>query len=64
MVRSTIELAHELGYKVVAEGVETLEILELLAGFGCDYAQGWHVGRPVTAERFFEMASGDASQAA
>ena len=64
MVRSTIDLAHELGYKVVAEGVETLEILELLASFGCDYAQGWHVGRPVAADRFFEIASGEAVQAA
>ena len=64
MVRSTIDLAHELGYKVVAEGVETLEILELLASFGCDYAQGWHVGRPVAADRFYEIASGEADQAA
>jgi len=64
MVRSTIDLAHELGYKVVAEGVETSEILDMLTGFGCDYAQGWLVGRPVTAERFFEIASGEVANAA
>lgn len=64
MVRSTIDLAHELGYRVVAEGVETREILELLTAFGCDYAQGWEVGRPVAAERLFEIACGAAAKAA
>lgn len=49
MVRSTIELAHELGFKVVAEGVETEIALRMLASFGCDTAQGWHIGRPMTA---------------
>src|SRR3546814_4340550 len=43
MVRSTIELTHELGFKVVAEGVETAEILDLLRSYGCDVAQGWHI---------------------
>jgi EAL domain-containing protein (putative c-di-GMP-specific phosphodiesterase class I)/CHASE2 domain-containing sensor protein len=52
MVRSTIELAHELGFKVVAEGVETAAVLELLRGFGCDTAQGWLIGRPVPAANF------------
>ncbi|USI72776.1 putative bifunctional diguanylate cyclase/phosphodiesterase [Sphingomonas morindae] len=50
MVRSTIELAHELGFKVVAEGVETEAVLRMLSGFGCDTAQGWHIGRPVPAD--------------
>ncbi|WP_304560326.1 putative bifunctional diguanylate cyclase/phosphodiesterase [Sphingomonas immobilis] len=52
MVRSTIELAHELGYKVVAEGVETQSILDVLTAAGCDYAQGWHIGRPIRASDF------------
>ncbi len=47
LVRSTIALAHELGFKVVAEGIENAEILELLARYGCDTAQGWHIGRPM-----------------
>jgi EAL domain-containing protein (putative c-di-GMP-specific phosphodiesterase class I)/CHASE2 domain-containing sensor protein len=55
MVRSTIGLAHELGFDVVAEGVETEAILTLLHEFGCDYAQGWHVGRPMPADRFAEL---------
>jgi EAL domain-containing protein (putative c-di-GMP-specific phosphodiesterase class I) len=48
LVRSTIELGHSLGLKVVAEGVENQASLELLALFGCDYAQGFHIGRPTT----------------
>lgn len=47
IVRSTIDLAHNLGYKVVAEGVETGEVMTLLAALGCDYAQGYHLCRPV-----------------
>ena len=50
MVRSTILLAHELGMRVVAEGVETQAALDMLATFGCDLAQGWHIERPTTAE--------------
>jgi diguanylate cyclase (GGDEF)-like protein len=48
LVRSTIELGHSLGLRVVAEGVEDQASLELLALFGCDYAQGFHIGRPTS----------------
>lgn len=58
MVTSTIALAHELGYKVVAEGVETVEILDLLTQAGCDVAQGWHIGRPMTADLLVLAAGG------
>ena len=47
MVHSTIQLAHSLGHKVVAEGVEDEETLEALAGMGCDMAQGYLIGRPM-----------------
>jgi diguanylate cyclase len=47
LVASTIEMAHSLGRIVVAEGVETQEVLETLSALGCDIAQGYLIGRPV-----------------
>lgn len=55
LVRSTIELAHELGLKVVAEGVEDEACLDFLREAGCDYVQGYFVSRPVTAEALFPI---------
>ncbi|KQN19333.1 hypothetical protein ASE86_12585 [Sphingomonas sp. Leaf33] len=55
MVRSTIELAHSLGRSVVAEGVETPEILSQLAKLGCDRAQGYLIGRPMKLDRLTDM---------
>jgi EAL domain-containing protein (putative c-di-GMP-specific phosphodiesterase class I) len=52
IVRSTIELAHDLGLVVVGEGVEEGSDLELLAKEGCDYAQGYHMCRPLPAAEF------------
>ena len=52
LVRATIELGHALGLVVVAEGIETLATLELLALLGCDRAQGYFTGRPVPAQEF------------
>ena len=49
MVRSTIELAHQLGMKVVAEGIEDEACLQRLAEMGCDTGQGYHIGRPMPA---------------
>jgi diguanylate cyclase (GGDEF)-like protein len=51
IVRSTIELGRNLDLQVTAEGVETREVLDRLEQLGCDFAQGYHVGRPVPAER-------------
>ncbi|MBL4935538.1 EAL domain-containing protein [Clostridium sp. YIM B02515] len=45
-----INLSHKLGYKVVAEGVETKVQLELLKDMGCDIGQGYYFSRPVNAE--------------
>lgn len=50
IVRSTVDLAHDLGLRVVAEGVETERGLALLREFGCDLAQGFYVGEPGPAE--------------
>jgi predicted signal transduction protein with EAL and GGDEF domain len=50
LVKSTIDLAHGLGLKVVAEGVETADTLALLTGMGCDIAQGYLIARPMPLE--------------
>ena len=47
IVRSTIDLGHNLGLQVVAEGVEDQEILDALRELGCDVGQGFHIGRPM-----------------
>jgi EAL domain-containing protein (putative c-di-GMP-specific phosphodiesterase class I) len=47
IVRSTIDLAHNLGLRVVAEGVEDEEALVGLTRLGCDHAQGFHLCRPM-----------------
>lgn len=49
LVRSTVDLAHELGLKVVAEGVEEIECLAYLRSIGCDMAQGYLISRPEPA---------------
>jgi diguanylate cyclase (GGDEF)-like protein/PAS domain S-box-containing protein len=52
IVRSVVELGHNLGLTAVAEGVESDAVLESLAGYSCDVAQGYHLSRPLTAEAF------------
>jgi diguanylate cyclase (GGDEF)-like protein len=52
IVRSTINLGHDLGLNVIAEGVEDNPTLEQLAVFGCDLAQGYHVSKPMPADAF------------
>jgi diguanylate cyclase (GGDEF)-like protein len=57
IVRSTIELAHGLGLKVVAEGVETEAQLAALAAFGCDVGQGYLFGKPLPVEQWLSWAA-------
>jgi diguanylate cyclase len=52
IVRSTIELAHNMGLTVVAEGVEDRETLDHLVALGCDAAQGYFISRPLPFEEF------------
>jgi diguanylate cyclase (GGDEF)-like protein len=52
IVRSTIDLGHNLGLVVVAEGVENNEVLERLRALGCDTAQGYCVSRPLAPGQF------------
>lgn len=51
IVKATIELAHTLGMKVIAEGVETAEGYELLRKMNCDYVQGYYISRPIEADQ-------------
>jgi diguanylate cyclase (GGDEF)-like protein len=50
IIRSTVELAHTLELRIVAEGVEDEDGLALIAGLGCDVAQGYYLGRPAAAD--------------
>ncbi|MBP8238140.1 MAG: bifunctional diguanylate cyclase/phosphodiesterase, partial [Pseudomonas sp.] len=52
IVRSTIEMSHSLGLKVVAEGVEFERSLQLLGRWQCDIAQGYLISRPLAAKAF------------
>lgn len=51
IVRSTIDLVHDLGRLTVAEGVETQEHWDQLSALGCDFAQGYWIARPMPAEQ-------------
>jgi EAL domain-containing protein (putative c-di-GMP-specific phosphodiesterase class I) len=63
IVRSTIDLAHNLGLTVVAEGVETAAILERLRTLACDEAQGYHISAAPAGEDFlaWQARQGEAS---
>ncbi|MDP8912403.1 MAG: EAL domain-containing protein [Pseudomonadota bacterium] len=64
MVRSTVALAHELGMKVVAEGVEDAACLALLAEMGCDTAQGYFISKPLNADALAELVQERGREAA
>jgi len=61
IVHSTIDLAHDLGLRVVAEGVESAECGARLAELGCDLVQGFHYGRPAPAAEIRAAQEGGAS---
>ena len=64
MVQSTIGLAHSLGRKVVAEGVEHRDILDLLVEMGCDIAQGFAIGRPMSLDSLTKRLISDRKRTA
>jgi diguanylate cyclase (GGDEF)-like protein/PAS domain S-box-containing protein len=62
IVRSTIGLAHNLGLRVVAEGVEHEDVAKLLIEYRCDIAQGFHFGRPAPADDLSVLLSKSRSE--
>jgi diguanylate cyclase (GGDEF)-like protein len=57
IVRATINLGHEMGLRVVAEGIEDVATLELLSDLGCDLAQGYFISRPTPANKLAFQSS-------
>ncbi|MDQ2696951.1 MAG: EAL domain-containing protein, partial [Pseudomonadota bacterium] len=55
IVRTAIDFGHHLDLEVVAEGIETAEVLETLKAMRCDMAQGWYIGRPMPAEQLQQL---------
>jgi EAL domain-containing protein (putative c-di-GMP-specific phosphodiesterase class I) len=58
IVRSTIDLAHNLGLTVVAEGIESVKALRILASLACDEAQGYFIARPMPVDEFADWLAG------
>jgi len=58
LVTTMIKLSHDLGHRVVAEGVETEEVAQLLRAAGCDEAQGYYYGRPMAPVALAEWLAG------
>jgi diguanylate cyclase (GGDEF)-like protein len=59
LIRSTIDLGHAMGMRIVAEGIEDTGTLTLLAELGCDIAQGYFISRPKPASAFSSQLGGD-----
>ena len=57
IVRSTIELGHNLGLKVVAEGIENKGVWDILKAMGCDYGQGYFMSKPMPAASLLNWAA-------
>ena len=57
VVRSVIDLGHDLGLQTTAEGVEDAETLDLLAALGSDLAQGYHIARPMPGPQAAQWAA-------
>ena len=64
LVRSTVSLGHELGLSIVAEGVEDEGCLAFLREVGCDYAQGYLIGKPMPSADLIELVRGPSRAAA
>jgi EAL domain-containing protein (putative c-di-GMP-specific phosphodiesterase class I) len=52
ITKTALNLSHDLGYKVVAEGVENEATVSALQDMGCDFIQGFHIARPMPLSEF------------
>jgi diguanylate cyclase (GGDEF)-like protein len=59
LVRATIQLGHDMRLRVVAEGIEDGDTLDLLSELGCDLAQGYYISRPMPANKLAFMSTVD-----
>jgi EAL domain-containing protein (putative c-di-GMP-specific phosphodiesterase class I) len=59
MVKSIVTLGHNLGLKIVAEGVENIEQINVLRDMGCDEVQGFMYSMPVPTDQFCELIEQD-----
>jgi EAL domain-containing protein (putative c-di-GMP-specific phosphodiesterase class I) len=64
IVRSTIDLGHNLGLQVVAEGVNSISAWNRLRALGCDMAQGYYLSRPVPGHEIVQLLAADPARAA
>lgn len=55
IVKTAIKLGQDLGMEVVAEGIENQEAMEMLINLGCDYGQGYYLGKPIPREEFVDF---------
>ena len=63
IVHSIIRMAHALGIKVIAEGIETNEQFQMLRRFGCDFSQGYYLGYPDSRDKITDLLSGEKTAA-
>jgi len=62
IVRSTIDLAHNLGLRITAEGIEDSDTYEILEILGCDFAQGYHIAKPMNNKAYMNWLKQHESQ--
>lgn len=55
MIRSTIQMMHDVGFRIVGEGVETEAQFRILEQLGCDYIQGYYFAKPMNEDDFVEF---------
>ena len=57
LIQTIVEMGHKLGHKIVAEGVETIQQLEILKNIGCETIQGYLFSKPVIANEISKLAN-------